>query len=212
MVALCSARLFKSSLSGTAVRPAFRVRITVWLTSGRVYSFFKDAAAARKELTPRRHIVPDAPLIQGVHLLPVCAVHGRISGVEADRRLSLRLRLLHHRQHLLQGHGGAVVDLGPRLCQGEELGIDQGSGVDDHIRLLQKAFSLHRDQLRVPRAGSYKMNHVSTLLSSRQIPAHSGSLWGSPCAPPCSLVAEFPTKTVVNMSVSVSFSAPRVTT
>ena len=38
--------------SGTAVRPSSLVRITVWVTPGKVYSFRRLAAAARKELTP----------------------------------------------------------------------------------------------------------------------------------------------------------------
>ena len=38
--------------AGTGVRPAARVIITVWLTSGRVYSARKDAAAPQKALTP----------------------------------------------------------------------------------------------------------------------------------------------------------------
>ena len=40
------------SLSGTAVRPAILVMITVWDTPGRVYSAFSAAAAPQKELTP----------------------------------------------------------------------------------------------------------------------------------------------------------------
>ena len=34
------------------MRPSIRVIITDWLTFGRVYSAFKAAAAAQKELTP----------------------------------------------------------------------------------------------------------------------------------------------------------------
>ena len=37
---------------GTGVLPSMRVRITVCVTSGRVYSFCIAAAAARNELTP----------------------------------------------------------------------------------------------------------------------------------------------------------------
>ena len=52
MVALCFARSTSFSFGGIGVRPSIRVRITVWLTPGRVYSFFNTAAVARKELTP----------------------------------------------------------------------------------------------------------------------------------------------------------------
>ncbi len=51
-MALILAKLRMSSAAGTGVRPSIRVRITVWLTSGSTYSFFKAAAAAQKELTP----------------------------------------------------------------------------------------------------------------------------------------------------------------
>ena len=47
-----AARDRKLSLSGTAVRPAIRVMITVWDTSGRVSSAPRLAAAPLKELTP----------------------------------------------------------------------------------------------------------------------------------------------------------------
>ena len=52
MVAWCFARSASFSPSGIGVLPSIRVRITVWLTPGRVYSFFRAAAVARKELTP----------------------------------------------------------------------------------------------------------------------------------------------------------------
>ena len=50
MVAWWAASFAISSFSGTGVRPAMRVMMTVWETSGRVYSAFKAAAAAQKEL------------------------------------------------------------------------------------------------------------------------------------------------------------------
>ena len=40
------------SFGGIGVRPSIRVMITVWDTLGNVYSCFKAAAVARKELTP----------------------------------------------------------------------------------------------------------------------------------------------------------------
>ena len=46
------ARLEIRSRSGTGVRPAMRVRMSVWLTPGRVYSSFRLAAAAQKLETP----------------------------------------------------------------------------------------------------------------------------------------------------------------
>ena len=52
MVAPCRAREAISSPSGTGVRPAMRVMITVWLTPGRVYSAPRAAAAPQKEDTP----------------------------------------------------------------------------------------------------------------------------------------------------------------
>ena len=38
--------------SGTGVRPGARVMMTVWLTSGSVYSVLSDAAAPQNALTP----------------------------------------------------------------------------------------------------------------------------------------------------------------
>ena len=40
------------SRSGTGVRPAARVMMTVWLTSGSVYSARRAAAAPQNALTP----------------------------------------------------------------------------------------------------------------------------------------------------------------
>lgn len=40
------------SRSGTAVRPAVRVMMTLWLTPGRVYSARREAAAPQNALTP----------------------------------------------------------------------------------------------------------------------------------------------------------------
>ena len=48
----CFARDSMLSRSGTGVRPAMRVIITVWLTAGRVYSARRAAAAPQKLLTP----------------------------------------------------------------------------------------------------------------------------------------------------------------
>ena len=48
----CSASRAMLSHSGTGVRPAMRVRITVWLTPGSVYSAFRAAAAPQKLETP----------------------------------------------------------------------------------------------------------------------------------------------------------------
>ena len=52
LVALCAASAATDCPSGTGVLPGARVMITVWLTSGSVYSVFKEAAAPQKELTP----------------------------------------------------------------------------------------------------------------------------------------------------------------
>ena len=52
MVAWWAAKERRLSRSGTGVRPAARVMMTLWLTSGRVYSARNDAAAPQKELTP----------------------------------------------------------------------------------------------------------------------------------------------------------------
>ena len=52
MVARWAARDRMLSFSGTRVLPDCRVMMTVWLTSGRVNSCFKEAAAPQKALTP----------------------------------------------------------------------------------------------------------------------------------------------------------------
>ena len=52
MVDWCAAKARMDSRSGTGVRPAVRVMMTVWLTSGRVYSAFSAEAAPQKALTP----------------------------------------------------------------------------------------------------------------------------------------------------------------
>ena len=49
-----AARERMDSRSGTGVRPAARVMITGWLTSGRGYSVFKDEAAPQKTKTALR--------------------------------------------------------------------------------------------------------------------------------------------------------------
>ena len=52
MVHPWAARAAMDSPSGTGVRPAMRVRMTLWLTPGRVYSAPRAAAAPQKEDTP----------------------------------------------------------------------------------------------------------------------------------------------------------------
>ena len=52
MVAPWVARAAMDSRSGTGVRPAMRVMMTLWLTPGRVYSVPTAAAAPQKEDTP----------------------------------------------------------------------------------------------------------------------------------------------------------------
>ena len=52
IVAWCAARLFIFSFSGTGVLPAMRVMMTLWLTSGSVYSALMAAAAPQKLETP----------------------------------------------------------------------------------------------------------------------------------------------------------------
>ena len=52
MVHPCRAREAMDSSSGTGVRPAMRVMMTLWLTPGRVYSTPAAAAAPQKEDTP----------------------------------------------------------------------------------------------------------------------------------------------------------------
>ena len=52
MVQPWEAILRRASPSGTPVRPAIRVIITDWDTSGRVYSARRAAAAPQKEETP----------------------------------------------------------------------------------------------------------------------------------------------------------------
>ena len=52
IVAPCEARDAMPSRSGTGVRPAMRVMMTVWLTPGRVYSASAAAAAPQKLDTP----------------------------------------------------------------------------------------------------------------------------------------------------------------
>ena len=51
-MALWAAKARMLSRSGTGVRPAARVMITDWETSGSVYSAFSAAAAPQKALTP----------------------------------------------------------------------------------------------------------------------------------------------------------------
>ena len=52
MLARCAASARRFSRSGTGVRPAMRVMMTVWLTSAGVYSAGMAAAAPQNELTP----------------------------------------------------------------------------------------------------------------------------------------------------------------
>ena len=60
------ARLFKDSFSGTGVRPAIRVMITLWLTPGSVYSAPSDDAAPPKLDMPGGYVCT-YPVFQGVY-------------------------------------------------------------------------------------------------------------------------------------------------
>ena len=109
------------SRSGTGVRPAARVMMTVWLTSGRAQRGRRAAEGAHA----RADVVCDAKGLQRVKLLAHRAVDAGVSGVQANGRLPGGLGVADHVDHLLQRHFGAVVDRAVRLCVGQKLRIDQ---------------------------------------------------------------------------------------
>ena len=124
---------------GTGVRPAIRVMITVWLTSGRVYS----AAAPRrrrrswKRQAPHRSRCPAGPARPSARGWRrrgrdrPCAA----APPEGPPRAAGTITS----QHLFQRHAGAVLDGAAGLCIVQQGRVDQGAGVDDHVGVLQQA-------------------------------------------------------------------------
>ena len=123
------------SPSGTGVRPAMRVIMTLWLTPGRVYST-PAAAAAPEGGHPRGHVPGDAPPVQLVHLFPHRPVQAGVPGVEADGVPAGSLGLLQHLQHLLQSHLGAVVHRHALPDEAQQGGVHQAARVYHAVGLL----------------------------------------------------------------------------
>ncbi len=99
-----------------------------------------------------------AARIEHFHLLLNGAVHRGIAGMQPHHAAAGGHRRGHQRHDLIEGEGGAIVRHGARLQLRQERPIDQGSGIDDHIRRLQSLQPLDGDQLRIARPGADEEN------------------------------------------------------
>ena len=75
------------------------------------------------------------------------------------------LRGLHHIYHILQGHGGTVIDGTVLLLVLQKRRIYQRAGIDDHIRFPQKPCAADSDEVRGSGARANKVDHSSLFLS-----------------------------------------------
>ena len=107
------------------------------------------------------HVVGHAHLVQLIHLLPDGAVEGGVAGVEPDGGLALPLGLLHDGEHLLQGHGRAVVHGAALLAALQQGRVHQGTGIDDHVGLSQQPGAPQGDEIRCAGTGADKVYHIS---------------------------------------------------
>ena len=167
MVAPCAASPAMSWPSGTGVRPACRVMITVCEMPGAVSSAGSAAAAATNELTPGTTAYVDAARVEGAHLLADRAVEARVAGVQAHDLLAGRVRLRHHLDLLAQGQAALSCSSQPSRVQREHGLGHQRAGVDDDVGLLEQAAAFDGDELGVARAGADEPDHVEASSSGR---------------------------------------------
>ena len=90
--------------------------------------------------------------------------------MQPHRGLPPRFRIFHEGNYLFQSQNGAVMYLCVRFPARKKLRVHQGTGVDDHIRLLKKPRPPQRDQVFRAGTGAYKMNHT-VLRSSSFLPS-----------------------------------------
>ena len=124
----------------------------------------KEGADARND---RKLIFFDPCCAQTVHLFLDRTVNGWIACVHTSHHFACFERIDLHLQHFIQIHGRTVVDLCIFSAVLQDLWIHKRAGVDDDIRLCDETLSLHRDELRIPRAcaDEIQFSHNNFLLN-----------------------------------------------
>lgn len=86
------------------------------------------------------------------------AVHGGVAGVQAHDAFAFQGGGAHGPDLFPQVHGSAVEADATGLAGPEMGGIDQRTGVDHQVRLLQSAQAAHGDEILRARSGADKFD------------------------------------------------------
>ncbi len=158
-VAPVAAKLASFSPAGIAdARPDMRVNTTLWATPGTVSSRPSSAAAAEKAGTPGGQRVGNSQALQAAGLLGDGAVDGQVSRMESRHIFvggmgSDKLSL-----YLVECHGRGVDDSRPARAVLEELGWDDGAGVEAYGAAGEQIPAAYCDQVCRAGAGAYEVD------------------------------------------------------
>ncbi|CNT59686.1 Uncharacterised protein [Salmonella enterica subsp. enterica serovar Bovismorbificans] len=87
-------------------------------------------------------------------MLTYGAVQRDIARLQTHHRFSRFHARRHQLDNLLKMQFGAVVAFCLRGAVIQQFGIDQRTGIDNYLRLLQQAVAFKRDQLAIARPGA----------------------------------------------------------
>ena len=114
-------------------------------------------SSSQKRADTRRTVKLYIPLLHLFDLLSNGAVDGEISRLQADYIFTSLDSSFHDIDDFHQVHTGAVVNLSSFLTVVQQVWIDQGACVNDHISLRQLLVTFERNQLHITWACSNKM-------------------------------------------------------
>ena len=114
-------------------------------------------SSSQKRADARRTVKLYAPLLHLFDLLSNGAVDGEVSRLQTNHIFTRIDASLHDIDDFHQVHAGAVVNLSPFLTVVQQIWIDQGACINDHISLRQLLVTFERNQLHITWASSNKM-------------------------------------------------------
>ena len=138
--------------------------MTVWVTSGRVSSWARAAAAADGRGDPGNHLVGDRLSFQDLQLFLHGAEQGGVAGVDPHHPLAGPVRPDDPGDNLLQGQGGGVHESGRGLGPSQHRGRHQGPGVEDDVGPGQGLLAFDRDELRVAGPGPHEDDGMRSVM------------------------------------------------
>ena len=114
-------------------------------------------SSSQKRADARRTVKLNVALLHFFDLLSNGAVDGEISRLQANHIFTSLDSSLHDIDDFHQVHAGAIMNLSPFLTVVQQVWIDQGACVNDHISLRQLLVTFERNQLHITWACSNKM-------------------------------------------------------